>query len=149
VTYYETTGWRGVMEREVGSPSPQAFPSLPGDIFPLYHVLADVGEFRGGQAAALEAMDGLKVSGLALRTSDRERILLANHTADPVVVVMQAQMGECTARFLDETTVESARLSPDIFRRTLVKVHHSGTSPHEIQLRPFGFACLDFKSVGK
>ena len=66
VTYYETTGWRGVMEREAGSPAPQAFPSQSGDIFPLYHILADVGEFAGGQAAALEASDGLKLSGLAL-----------------------------------------------------------------------------------
>jgi hypothetical protein len=44
LTFYETTGWRGVMETERGAASTN-FPSLPGTVFPLYHVLADVGEF--------------------------------------------------------------------------------------------------------
>lgn len=35
-------GWRGVMERERGSPSPAEFPSLSGAVFPVYHVLADL-----------------------------------------------------------------------------------------------------------
>ena len=39
-TYYETTGWRGVMETEQGSPLPRRFRSEPGMVFPLYHVLA-------------------------------------------------------------------------------------------------------------
>src|SRR5262249_1291876 len=43
VSYYETTGWLGVMETERGSPLPDRFPSLPGAVFPMYHVLADVG----------------------------------------------------------------------------------------------------------
>ena len=30
VTYYETTGWRGVLERESGSPLPERFGSTPG-----------------------------------------------------------------------------------------------------------------------
>ena len=37
LTYYETTGWRGVMETERGCPIPEKFRSLPGTIFPLYH----------------------------------------------------------------------------------------------------------------
>ncbi|MEZ4678122.1 MAG: hypothetical protein R2932_28290 [Caldilineaceae bacterium] len=49
ITYYETTGWRGVMERAAGSPLPEKFSSMPGAVFPLYHVLADVGEFAGGE----------------------------------------------------------------------------------------------------
>lgn len=43
-TYYETLGACGVMERDAGSPYPDAFPSFPGGVFPLYHVLADMGK---------------------------------------------------------------------------------------------------------
>jgi hypothetical protein len=46
LTYYETTGWRGVMERENGSPMPELFPSIPGGVFPMYHVFADMAEFN-------------------------------------------------------------------------------------------------------
>ena len=35
VTFYETTGWRGVMETAAGSPLPEKFPSIPGAVFPL------------------------------------------------------------------------------------------------------------------
>ncbi len=37
ITFYETTGWRGVMETEAGSPLPELFRSLPGTVFPMYH----------------------------------------------------------------------------------------------------------------
>ena len=30
VTYYETGGWRGVLEIEAGSPAPRQFRSIPG-----------------------------------------------------------------------------------------------------------------------
>ena len=42
VTYYETTGWRGLMETEIGSPLPNKFPSAPGEVFPVYHALKDI-----------------------------------------------------------------------------------------------------------
>jgi hypothetical protein len=46
ITYYETTGWRGVMETEQGSPHPDRFPSEAGMVFPLYHVFADLAEWK-------------------------------------------------------------------------------------------------------
>ena len=35
VTYYETTGWRGVIERDSGSVGPDEFASIPGEPFPI------------------------------------------------------------------------------------------------------------------
>src|SRR5207244_12818066 len=40
LTYFETVGWRGVVEADEGSPVPDRFRSLPGMAFPLFHVLA-------------------------------------------------------------------------------------------------------------
>lgn len=142
-TYFETTGWRGVMERETGSPLPEVFSSQPGDIFPLYHILADVGEFKDGRVAALEASDGLKVSGLALRTENRERILLANHTGEIIPITMDAPLGGYPARFLDETTAEIAIRSPEAFRQGCVEVINSTTGLLSINLKPFGLVCMD------
>ncbi len=43
VTVYTSTGWRGVLEREEGSPLPEPDSALrAGEVFPLYHPLADV-----------------------------------------------------------------------------------------------------------
>ncbi|MCI0538313.1 MAG: hypothetical protein L0Z50_24160, partial [Verrucomicrobiales bacterium] len=50
VTLYEAAGWRGVMELDGSTRLPEKFHSIPGSVFPLYHVLADLGEFAAGEA---------------------------------------------------------------------------------------------------
>jgi len=70
LTYYETSGWRGVIELESGAPLPERFRSLPGGVFPLYHVLADVGEFAGGEVIPSESSEPLRVEGLVLQPGD-------------------------------------------------------------------------------
>ena len=47
ITYFETTGWRGVIERESGSAQPHDFPSVPGRAFPVYHALQLLTGFTG------------------------------------------------------------------------------------------------------
>jgi hypothetical protein len=39
-SYFEVAGWKGVMEREEGSPDPIHFPSTPGNHFPVWDVFA-------------------------------------------------------------------------------------------------------------
>jgi hypothetical protein len=78
ITYFETTGWRGVMETEGGNPLPEQFPSLPGMVFPVYHVLADLAEWKSGEIVALESSDPVAVVGLAMRDSAGVHLLLAN-----------------------------------------------------------------------
>ena len=86
ITYFETTGWRGVMETAAGSPVPDKFVSIPGGVFPAYHVFADVGEFSGGQVIPSRSADRLAVDGLALRKDGKLRVLVANMTAEPQTV---------------------------------------------------------------
>ncbi len=88
VTYYETTGWRGVMETEAGSLLPERFPSIPGAVFPLYHAFADVGTFVGGVMLPMEASASGRVAVMALRTGERSTILCANLMPEPQTVRM-------------------------------------------------------------
>jgi hypothetical protein len=67
VTYYETTGWLGVMEQEVPITTFAQFPSKQREVFPMFHVLADTGEFRDGEVLRTQTDDALRVDGLALR----------------------------------------------------------------------------------
>ena len=88
-TFYETTGWRGVMETEAGSTLPPKFSSIPGAVFPLYHVLADVAEFAGGEVVRTESSDPLSVASLLVRAGQRRRLLLANLSTEPRLVSLQ------------------------------------------------------------
>jgi hypothetical protein len=143
ITYYETTGWRGVMEWTDGSPLPDKFPSIAGGVFPLYHVLADVGEFTGGEVWSGISSDPLRVDGLVLKKAGELRVLLVNFTEQPQQVDLTGVLNvnrDATVRRLDETNVLQAMHAPAAYRAT------GGTLPANtatITLPPFGLVSLD------
>lgn len=119
ITYFETTGWRGVMETEQGSLEPDIFPSRPGDVFPLYHVLADLAEWSDGEVIGTMSSDSLRVEALAMRNGDGLHLLLANLTPQPQMVHLhQLPTGDLTVRRLNADTAETAIANPGDFRAT-------------------------------
>lgn len=77
VTFYETAGWRGVIERTSGSPLPDKFPSQPGSSFSVLNVFAHLAGFE--QAAPALSSHPQTVSALGLFTEGMlRRILVAN-----------------------------------------------------------------------
>lgn len=152
-TYYETTGWRGVMETEQGSPLPDEFTSVPGAVFPLYHVLADAGEFAAGDVLACDSSAASRVIGMALQCHGRTRIVVANLTATLVQVeldcgsLVPAAGGIAgTVRQLDDTTLRQATLMPEDFRRQPgVAVRLCGGATR-LDMQPYAVLCVDLMS---
>ena len=142
-TYYETSGWRGVMETAQGSALPQHFQSIAGGVFPLYHVLADVGEFVGGEVIQSTSSEPLQVDGLVLQKDGRMRILVGNFTAQSQQVFIHPVQQGATVRYLDETNAESAMAAPAEFRATAGDLLTATAGKLELTLRPFALACID------
>ena len=142
-TYYETTGWRGVMETVTGSPLPERFASLPGTVFPLYHVLADVNAYAGGMVIRTHSRAPLLVESLALRIGDRTRILLANMTNTPQQVRIPLGAIHARVRTLDERTAAMAMPDPAQFRADAGTLIKSVDGKAKIDLLPYGIACID------
>jgi D-apionolactonase len=143
VTYYETTGWRGVMETEAGPPRPELFRSEPGAVFPLYHVLADVGEFAGGVCLTSTSSDPLQVECLALRDGERGCLLLASYSSEPHEVTIRGVTGTGRVRRLDETTVRGADRSPEAFRTGAGERVEARDGNLTVRLLPFALARID------
>jgi len=144
LTYFETTGWRGLMETEAGSPLPGKFPSLPGAVFPVYHVLADIAEFPGKQIYPTHSSHPLVLEGMTLfEGRSRRRILVANLTGETQEAKIKS--GTCTARvrYLDETNAEEAMRHPESFRNQTGRVTESVSGKIELQLLPFALARID------
>ncbi|MCY7303365.1 MAG: hypothetical protein LH654_10120 [Thermoleophilia bacterium] len=117
VTYYESTGWRGVIERASGSPLPELFASRAGAVFPLYHPLADVIGWSGAEVLACESSSVLSAIGFAVRTEDGAiRVLIANLTPGDQDVVLSPLAGEVQLRRLSESTATEAGVDPRGFR---------------------------------
>ena len=88
VTYFETSGWRGIVERDGGSPDPR-FPSRPGDVLPMYHVFADLGAWRAATLVASGSSDPLQVTALFVATPDgRTHGLVASLVPGPTSVAL-------------------------------------------------------------
>ena len=80
VTLFQTTGLRGIMEREGGSGVAE-FHSVPGGVFPIYLVLAAMADWRGAEVLGAECNAELAVQVLVLRKHGKRRALVGNLTA--------------------------------------------------------------------
>jgi hypothetical protein len=150
VTAYETTGWRGIVETDAGNGMPDRFPSRPGDAFPLYHVLADVGEWRDGRVVAAPSSEPLRVEALAVETPDRARHLLVASVAPEAafVVVTGLPNGPVRVRTLDASTGSAAMSDPAGLRATGEAATVSG-GRLRLQLGPYGLVRVDVPAASR
>jgi D-apionolactonase len=108
LTYFETTGWRGLMETDLGSPLPAEFDSSPMEIFPLYYVL----EFVSGASSVLRLsnppLDSVSVLGLRNRAGST-RYLLANLEPVPRRIRCRSAAKAIELMILSETNLDGLR----------------------------------------
>lgn len=143
LTYYETTGWLGVVETDEGSRDPR-FPSRPGDTFPLAHVLADVLDRRDAAVVDVWASDPLRATGIALRSRAGIRVLAANLTPSASrVSVHGLPAGPGTVRVLDLDSAERAVRDPGGFRADTRPIRIPADLELEMDLGPYATACID------
>lgn len=116
LTYFETVGWRGVMDTADAPTLPDKFPSMPNMVFPMYHVFMDIGELADAQIIASNTSDHLLADALVLKQNDKLIILLANLSPDSQVVQLNIPQGHYIMRRLnDENTIE-AMTNPESYR---------------------------------
>ena len=143
VTYFETTGWKGLIERRDHPLAVEAFHSWPGMVFPAYHVLADVAKFRDGEVLPVASSDPFQVQALALRDDGRARVILANMSDEPVQVSLEVPgMGEARVRRLDDKTVFLAASDPAAYRASGEPLGEGGPAV-TVDLPPFGLVTFD------
>lgn len=142
VTYFETTGWRGLVESPAGPAAPARFVSRPGMVFPVYHVLADVGEWKGGEVVATRTSPRFAIAALAVRTRDALHALVASCAPEPQECRLEGlPSGPATLRTLDEDSFALACSQPGAFR--------AATRPIDVeemlnlQLAPYAVVRLD------
>jgi hypothetical protein len=143
VTLCETVGWTGLLERESGSPAPARFRSRPGMVFPIYHVLADLTEWRDGTLVECASGDPLAALGLAVRRPDGWGLLVANVT--PLarrVRVTGPAFASARVRHLDAATGPDAAFSPERFRGSWAPLS-VGPDGLELELAPYAIACVE------
>lgn len=150
VTWFETTGWRGVLETEVGSPLPEQFPSTPGAVFPLYHILAAVADFAGGEILPVSLPDPLHVQAVVLRKGSRQRLIVANVSGTGRPAILPEFPSSATIRILDESTATATQQAPENFLHVnapAVSPPAEAASSRELTLEPWTIAFIDYDQL--
>jgi hypothetical protein len=143
VTYYETAGWRGVIERADGNPMPDRFPSRPGQAFPLYHPLADALEVRDAAVCELVPSDPLQVGGFAVETEDGVVVMVSNLTPGPLsLAVTGLPTTAVIIRILDARSVGRATDDPIAWRGAGGQRMPVVDGTVRLELGPYGVARL-------
>ncbi len=106
VTYYEITGDSGIMEADGRS------------VFPMFHVFADIGEFRGGRLRPLVAASQTGIEGCLLEKGGQRRYIIANRTSTVRRVCLRNLPGLVRMRRLDAASCAFACNRPLDFRRS-------------------------------
>lgn len=145
-TFFETTGSYGVMEREAGSEHHSVFPSIPCGVFPIYHVLADLGEFRQGRLIGVDVSDPRAVAALAIASGDRERIIGANLTSRPLTLTLSGLAHSIRIRRLNEGTWQVASVDPQRFR---LRWRHRMDGEGAVRLAPYETVFFDSRTSGR
>ena len=133
------------MEAESGPPLPEKFRSIPGAVFPLYHVLADVGEFAGGEVIPSASSSSLDVDGVALHKDGLTRIILANLNPELQHVRLEcSSLGHyARVKYLNTKNAEEAMHSPETFRTESGLLQQTANHQLEICLLPYAIARID------
>lgn len=145
LTYFETSGWKGIMETANGSPLTGKFHSIPGSVFPAYHALADIGGFAGGEVVTSQSSAPLVIDGIVLRKGDNMRVIMANFGPLAQRVMLEGLMGEISTLSLDETNAESAMREPEGYRAQAGEKLTALT----IELKPFALVRIDSQLMGE
>jgi hypothetical protein len=146
LTYFETKGWRGLMERESGSKMPEHFPSTGGMVFPMYHVFADVAEFGARQVYSSYCTHPLQAEALTLFDGKgKRRVLVANFTGETQEVKIKSGTSPGRVRFLDETNFEQATRDPEAFRKEQGEILQPISAKIELKMLPFAVARVDLQ----
>jgi hypothetical protein len=129
ITYYETTGACGVMEN--------------GELFPVFHLLAEVGSIAGGEIIPCVSSNTLAVDGLALIQDGAIRVLIANLSATSQTIRIHGLAGNVYLRTLDSSTLQETRFVPTALRDQRGALLEGLAGELTMALSPHAIACID------
>lgn len=142
-TLFETTGWCGVMASSQGAPLSNGWAAFHEAVFPVYHALADLGQFAGGKLERWRNSHPARVSIFGIRHRERSAALLANLTSQRETVVLLGPRPTRWRRLAAHQVSEAAR-HPEAFRGGgWISTPNASTS-FSLELEPFELVRLDF-----
>lgn len=145
VTYFEVMGDRGILAQHPHSGNqPKQTSEL---VWLVYHVFADLAEFRNARCHRITSSAPLHVEAIALESDKRLRILIASLTKEERVVQFPSEIfaGTVSCKSLSASNVELATSDPVSFRQIPAKLIKRSDEAYQFALS--GFALMRFDGM--
>ena len=143
VTYFQTVGWQGVMTAsQQPRPHPE-FPANPGEVFALYHVLRDVGEFSHGIVQPTSTSNTLAAAGITIAKAGRQRTLVANLQDHPQDLLIEGLGNEVSVFHMNRGNVARARQRAEQFASRAGTGVATNQGELAVQLPAYGIVRID------
>jgi hypothetical protein len=140
VTFFETSGDRGVMARQGGESQLGCLQA--GAAFPVYSVLATLASWAGRSPLQVRASDELSLHTVACMVDTRLEMIVANTTPDEFRLGLEGlPEGAASMRLMDAEAVLTAWNRKDQ-AGTLGHELELQTAPREVSLGPYAVAFL-------
>jgi hypothetical protein len=104
-TYYETIGWRGVIQGDETPPVPTLFASQAGYIFPVYHLFSFLNQLQPTFAYIVKTSYPMKFSALEIGKDKESYLIIANHTNEVITLTM-TEYSYCSYKKIDADNIE-------------------------------------------
>lgn len=89
VTYYEATGWRGLIQGDADPEKPALFAGRKGDIFPVFHILRLMNLDKHAKIIPCSTLPALYCTAVAFVQDKQMMLVVANHTQDKLPVLIE------------------------------------------------------------
>ena len=140
LTYFETLGTQGIMEHASGSQYPSVCKSIPGGVFPVYHVFRDLAGFS--EVSLIDVEEADELACLLLIQGEQQRVLMANLTCELKEIDIELECLCVSVRTLEAGNLQQAMAEPDAFQASAEEfVIPNGV--FNIFLPPYAVATID------
>jgi len=138
VTYYETTGERGIIQGSEATAFPGLFLSKPGMIFPVWYVLNRI-IGKDKKYTRSVSSNPLMFDGIVLEDGNFTEIILANYTSETITISIPDLPREYSIVTIDETNYESITS-----QLTDLDALMKPSLSEEISILPLAITCIRF-----
>ncbi len=145
-TYFETVGWRGLLEPDPSPPREAAFPAVPGMLFPVYRVLAELAPLSGLELLECHSSHPLELEAIQIAAPPWVVVVVANLTPHRTKVELGPTGGDPAIRRLNAETVRRHMFATDGLRERWDTLGGGGSAALELDLSGFEVSVLRWPS---
>ena len=147
-TYFETVGWRGLLEPDPLPSREAPFPSVPGMLFPVYHVLAELAPLSGLELLECHSSDPLGIGAIQITAPPWVLVLVANLTPRGTMIELGPAGADPAIRRLNADTLRRHLFATDGLRDRWDPLDGDGAGTLELELSGYEVSVLRWRGDG-